>query len=79
MWYHKENFPPKRRIPMNIWLRYLLCALGGALVGLVYQYFFGCVDGTCPITASPVNTALYFALVGLLMPTIFAPRKKKSE
>ena len=62
---------------MKPWLRYLLLAIGGAALGVAYQQLVGCATGTCPITASSVNTAVYFALMALLLPSIFAPGRKR--
>ena len=43
-------------------LRPLLFAAGGAVVGVAYYYTAGCATGACPITASPVTTAIYTAV-----------------
>lgn len=48
------------------WLRPVLGVTLGALAGLGYYYLIGCGSGTCPITANPITTMLYTALVGLL-------------
>lgn len=48
------------------WLRPVLGIALGALAGLGYYYLIGCGSGTCPITANPVSTMIYTALVGLL-------------
>ena len=47
--------------------------LGGVL-GYAYYHFIGCSDGTCSITSSPVNSALYGMLMGGVL---FFPSKKK--
>lgn len=52
-------------------LRSLLFIAGGATAGLVYYYVVGCATGSCPITADPVITMLYTALIGWLLSGIF--------
>lgn len=47
--------------------RHLIFTVGGALAGLLYYYTVGCSNGSCPITASPMRTALYMALLGWLI------------
>lgn len=47
-------------------LHSLIFILGGALVGLAYYYLINCAAGSCPITANPVVTMLYTALIGWL-------------
>ncbi|WP_132053167.1 hypothetical protein [Pseudocnuella soli] len=39
----------------------------GALGGFLYWKYVGCLTGTCSITSSPVNSTLYFALLGALL------------
>ena len=54
-------------------LRLLLFALGGALAGYVYYFFFGCTKG-CAITGSPWRSMLYMAVLGLFI--AFASEKE---
>lgn len=42
-------------------------AILGAIGGFLYYYFVGCASGTCGITSSPVNSTLYFAVLGGLI------------
>lgn len=49
----------------------LIFILGGALAGLAYYYLAGCITGSCPITAQPVGTMLYTALIGWLLGQVF--------
>ncbi len=53
------------------WRRSILFTLSGAAVGLAYYFLAGCASGTCPITASPIRTMLYMALIGWLLSGIF--------
>ena len=54
-------------------LRPLLFAAGGAVVGVAYYYTAGCATGACPITSSPVTTAIYTAVIGLLLSMVLPP------
>ena len=38
----------------------------GAGLGLGYYFLIGCRSGACPITSSPVSSAIYGALLGFL-------------
>ena len=59
-------------------LRPLLFAAGGAVVGVAYYYPAGCATGACPITASPVTTAIYTAVIGLLLSMVLTPCRGES-
>ncbi|MDD6211257.1 MAG: DUF6132 family protein [Bacteroidales bacterium] len=53
--------------------------LTGALGGFLYWYFIGCSSGSCPITSSPVNSALWGAVLGGLLFNAFerdVPKEK---
>ncbi len=56
---------------------YFIGALTGGLGGFLYWKYIGCLDGTCSITSSPVNSTLYFAFFGAIIFGTF--RKKKAE
>jgi len=45
----------------------------GAIGGYLYYYFVGCASGTCGITSSPVNSTLYFAVLGGLIVNLIKP------
>lgn len=49
-----------------MWIRLMLGALAGALLGFLYHRFVGCQSGTCPITSNPYSSTLYGALMGAL-------------
>jgi hypothetical protein len=55
---------------------YLIGALIGAMSGFLYWKYVGCISGTCSITSSPVNSTLYFALMGTLVFGSFKKEKK---
>ena len=48
-------------------------AIAGAIGGYLYYYFVGCASGTCGITSSPVNSTLYFAILGGLIVNLIKP------
>ncbi len=48
-------------------------AIAGAIGGYLYYYFVGCASGTCGITSSPVNSTLYFAVLGGLVVNLIKP------
>jgi phage shock protein E len=48
-------------------------AIAGAIGGYLYYYFVGCASGTCGITSSPINSTLYFAILGGLIVNLIKP------
>ncbi|MBK6984462.1 MAG: hypothetical protein IPH32_06780 [Bacteroidetes bacterium] len=48
-------------------------AIVGAIGGYLYYYFVGCASGTCGITSSPINSTLYFAILGGLIVNLIKP------
>ncbi|MEY3563556.1 MAG: hypothetical protein RLZZ294_1562 [Bacteroidota bacterium] len=50
---------------------YILGALIGAVGGFMYWKWIGCASGTCKITSSPVNSTLYYSLLGSLVFGLF--------
>jgi hypothetical protein len=48
----------------------------GGIVGYAYYHFIGCASGTCMISSKPLNSTLYFGLMGGLFMSIF---NKKSD
>ena len=53
--------------------------LAGAITGYLYYYYVGCASDTCAIASSPVNSTLYFALLGGLIMNILKPEPKTSK
>lgn len=53
-----------------------LAASVGAAVAVTYAHFVGCRTGTCPITSSAWNAALYGALVGTVVGWPNRPRDR---
>ena len=58
---------------------YFIGAIAGALGGFLYYKYVGCITGTCTITSSPVNSALYFAVFGAILFGAFKTIKKQSS
>lgn len=50
----------------NNWL-YLVGATVGAIAGYIYYQQIGCSSGTCMITSKPLNSTVYFAVMGALV------------
>jgi hypothetical protein len=48
----------------------------GAIGGYAYYHFIGCTNGSCMISSKPLNSTLYFGLMGGLFMSIF---KKKPD
>ena len=53
----------------------IIGAVIGAIGGFTYWKFIGCESGTCKITSSPLNSTLYFAILGALMLSMFKKEK----
>lgn len=43
----------------------------GALTGYFYYRFIGCSNGTCLISSRPVNSTVYFAVMGAILFSLF--------
>jgi hypothetical protein len=56
---------------------YFLGAAVGMGVGFTYWKFVGCASGGCAVTSKPLNSTLYFGLIGALVGGMFLPRKPK--
>ncbi|TDO29199.1 DUF6132 family protein [Sediminibacterium goheungense] len=57
----------------------LVGAVAGALTGYLYWKFVGCSSGTCAITSKPLNSTLYFAVLGMLVCSLFKKSPKKES
>jgi hypothetical protein len=67
-----------KKLLLNNWL-YLAGGLVGALGGYLYWYYVGCASGTCAITSKPLNSTLYFAVVGGLAFGMLKKEKPKTN
>jgi len=56
---------------------YTIGAALGAIGGFLYWKFIGCESGTCAITSKPINSTLYFSLMGAITSGLFIPAKTK--
>lgn len=54
-------------------------AVIGAVAGWLYWKYIGCASGSCPITARPLSSTLYGALMGALLFHTIAPGKKGTD
>jgi hypothetical protein len=56
-----------------------LGAIIGAISGYLNYKYVSCASGTCRITSKPINSTLYFAVVGGLLFNMFvkSPKTKK--
>jgi thioredoxin 1 len=57
--------------------RILLGVLIGGTIGAGLGYFGKCSSGTCPLTANPYRGAIYGAVMGALLISIFSPTPKE--
>lgn len=56
---------------------YIIGAVLGGLAGFLYWNYVGCRSGTCAISSKPLNSTLYFALMGAVLLGSF--RKSRPE
>ena len=61
-----ELLTKKSKLFQSKYIRLLIGLIGGALLGLLYWEFIGCI-GSCPLTSNPYKTVLFFAAMGVLM------------
>lgn len=57
-------------------IRYFIGAVVGGLAGFFYWKYVGCLTGTCAITSKPLNSTLYFAILGALLFGFFKKENK---
>ena len=58
---------------------YLIGAVTGGIGGYLYWKYVGCLSGTCAITSNPVNSTVYFAVLGVLLFGIFKKRDPQEQ
>ncbi|MBL0232638.1 MAG: hypothetical protein IPQ08_03120 [Chitinophagaceae bacterium] len=49
----------------------IIGAILGAIAGFLYWKWVGCASGTCRISSKPLNSTLYFGLMGALVFNMF--------
>ncbi|HEX5024637.1 MAG TPA: DUF6132 family protein [Agriterribacter sp.] len=64
-----------KAITMKRWILknklFFVGAALGAATGFLYWRFIGCNSGSCAITSSPINSTLYFSILGALALSMF--------
>ncbi|TWV14396.1 hypothetical protein FQ707_04420 [Bacteroidaceae bacterium HV4-6-C5C] len=66
----------------NLITKYLPTLSGvllGGIGGYIYWRYIGCESGTCPITSSPINSALWGMLMGGLLFNAFLQKENKQK
>jgi len=58
---------------------YIIGALTGAVAGYFYYKLIGCSTGSCLITSHPLNSMLYFSLLGILFFGLFKKNIRKTN
>ena len=58
----------------NLWIAGVIL---GAAGGYLYWKYIGCSNGTCAITSKPINSMVYFSIMGGLLLRIFQPEVKR--
>jgi len=53
--------------------------LTGAAGGYLYWKYIGCMSGTCAITSKPLNSTIYFAIIGGLVFSLFKKKPKEKS
>ena len=51
----------------RLYVRPMIGAVIGAILGYAYYYFIGCSSGSCAISSNPLHSTLYFALLGVIL------------
>jgi hypothetical protein len=69
------------KLSMKSWISrnklYGIGALAGGIAGFLYWKYIGCLTGTCSITSRPLNSTLYFAVMGAVLFGIFKKEQKQ--
>ncbi len=66
----------KKLLKNNFWIA---GAIIGGIIGYLYWNYIGCSSGTCIITSKPINSTVYFGIMGAILLSIFQPEKIKSS
>jgi len=51
----------------------------GAIAGYAYYRQIGCVSGSCPITSKPLNSTVYFSVMGGLLFSLFQKKENAKK
>jgi len=72
-----------RRLKINEfimkWMKWVIGVVIGLAAGYLYWYYVGCLSGTCSITSSPLNSALYGGVMGALVVNVFTPSRDTAK
>lgn len=60
-------------------INYILGGIIGAIAGYLYWRYIGCSTGTCPITASPINSSIYGIIIGILIGGLFKRKNNPKQ
>lgn len=60
-------------------INYILGGIIGAIAGYLYWSYVGCSTGTCPITASPINSSIYGTIIGILIGGLFKRKNNPKQ
>ncbi len=66
----------KKFIQSKFWQ--ILGGVIGALAGYIYWKEIGCSTGTCPITSKPLNSVVYFGVLGYFVSGTIKDFKEQS-
>jgi hypothetical protein len=68
---------------MKKWFKHnkliIIGAFTGAIGGYLYWKYVGCLSGTCAITSKPMNSTIYFAVIGALVFSLFKKNSKEKN
>jgi FtsH-binding integral membrane protein len=74
----QNPFQKMKQFLSNNWW-YFVGTLAGAVAGYFYWQQIGCVNGTCMITSKPLNSVVYFAVLGALIVGMFTRKRKEQH
>lgn len=63
----------KKLFKNNLWIAGIVL---GAVAGYLYWKNIGCLNGACAITSKPINSIVYFSIIGGLLFSMFQPKRK---
>lgn len=63
----------KKLFKNNLWIAGILL---GAGAGYLYWENIGCLNGSCAITSKPLNSMIYFSILGGLLFNMLQPKRR---
>lgn len=64
---------------MATWIRVLIGAGIGLLAGGALGYLAKCTSGTCPLTASPLRTAIFGTIIGVVLSLSMSATSRRTK